>query len=137
MNKFRIGDTVVVLKESLDSHLHTSTVGTIVNIKSISSLIIYRVRAGIDDKEYEYFENEIGPINPNQKNNITNKEKNNMTIFKENDNLKLKNGKVGTVSKVIYEKIDEKDNYGLYAYQMIIDNQKCLIYPEQIDTKNE
>lgn len=60
-----------------------------------------------------------------------------MTIFKENDNLKLKNGKVGTVSKVIYEKIDEKDNYGLYAYQMIIDNQKCLIYPEQIDTKNE
>lgn len=136
MNKFRIGDMVVVLKESSDSHLQ-GTVGTIVNIKSISSLTIYRVRAGIDDKEYEYFENEIGPINPNQKNNITNKEKNNIAIFKENDNLKLKNGKVGTVSKVIYEKVDEKDNYGLYAYQMIIDNQKCLIYPEQIDTKNE
>lgn len=66
MNKFRIGDTVVVLKESSDSHLQ-GTVGTIVNIKSISSLIIYRVRAGIDDKEYEYFENEIGLINPNQK----------------------------------------------------------------------
>lgn len=65
MNKFRIGDTVVVLKES-SSHIQ-GTVGTIVNIKSISSLTLYRVRAGIDDKEYEYFENEIELINPNQK----------------------------------------------------------------------
>ena len=68
---------------------------------------------------------------------INNKEKGEIKMeFTEFDEVRVKTygGLIGTIEKVIYEKVDDKETNTVYAYEMEINGEHgIIIFPDEID----